>query len=97
MKPLKVTPICNLHWNMPAGGMEVGTIVSVAGKVESCGKLESVELRNGGSSVKRVVKLWDEAPSGDVDANVISLTLWGAMATNVGARIEELLKAGESG
>ena len=47
--------------------------------------------------MKRVVKLWDEAPSGDVDANVISLTLWGAMATNVGARIEELLKAGESG
>ena len=45
--------------------------------------------------MKRVVKLWDEAPSGDVDANVISLTLWGAMATNVGARIEELLKAGE--
>ena len=44
--------------------------------------------------MKRVVKLRDEAPSGDVDANVISLTLWGAMATNVGARIEELVTAG---
>ena len=55
---------------LPAGGMEVGTIVSVAGKVESCGKTESVELRNGGSSVKRVVKMRDEAPSGDVDSNV---------------------------
>ena len=41
------------------------------------------------------MKLRDEAPSGDVDTNVISLTLWGAMALNVGARIEEVHSAGE--
>ena len=35
--------------------LELGTILSVAGKVEYCGKLESVELRNGGTSAKRVV------------------------------------------
>ena len=94
-KPLKVTPIADIHWNMPAGGMVVGNIVTVAGKVESCGAGETVELRNGGSSIKRVVTLRDKAPSGDTDTNVISLTLWGAMAVGVGARIEEVHSAGE--
>ena len=42
------------------------------------------------------MKMRDDAPRGDVDSNVIMMTLWpwGAMATHVGARIEELVTAG---
>lgn len=84
--------IAQVNWRITAiadvQNRELGTLVDVAGVVETVDPLVPIMLKNGTETTKRSITIKD--PS----SYSIEVTLWGKQATDAGTQIEQMVTAG---